>query len=610
MSRRAAAKGASVRSFRTKLLVAMMLVVGAMTVLGLFLAQRKVQIEATFDLQQDFRNELATVHGVQEVRRAALAERCGLLVERPRLHAALEDNALDLLYPSARDELRDVVQGGDSGAPLNARFYRFLDQTGAVMSPPNDAEVGQLNAEEEAQVALHGLPDDQQIGYLVRDRGDTSAVDEIIAMPINSTETGEVIAALVFGFKPVEFGAEHTASDIKSGIWLEGQLHLPGVTQTDRNILGAHLERLIAGQRGVAQVSNLQGSELETRAPTNDPRDSSAEVRIGGVPHLLFSRQLNPGSMFPPAYEVAVYSLAEAIARQQQIRWHVLIAGSALLLIGLIASHLLSSRLSAPVERLAVTSEQNREQRARAEAALESTSVELQRSARFSADASHQLKTPVTVLRAGIEELLARDDFSPEVYHELSALLHHTYRITSVIDDLLLLSRMDAGRLQIQFDTVNLSQLLAEWIDDLSALPDEFELKVDTNFPAGLHVFGEKRYITLIVQNLLENARKYNRPNGQICVAVEEDGDFAVLTVENTGKPIPPAARQHIFERFHRGGMGENVPGHGLGLNLARELARLHGGDLRLIRSDEEWTEFEVRFRLARSAVLAAAQPA
>jgi signal transduction histidine kinase len=64
--------------------------------------------------------------------------------------------------------------------------------------------------------------------------------------------------------------------------------------------------------------------------------------------------------------------------------------------------------------------------------------------------------------------------------------------------------------------------------------------------------------------------------------------------------------REHIFERFHRGSVGENVPGHGLGLNLARELARLHGGDLQLVRSDEAWTEFEARFRLATPTLAAA----
>ena len=225
--------------------------------------------------------------------------------------------------------------------------------------------------------------------------------------------------------------------------------------------------------------------------------------------------------------------------------------------------------------------------------------MELQRSARFSADASHQLKTPVTVLRAGIEELLAREDLAPEVYHELSALLHQTYRITGVVDDLLLLSRMDAGRLQVEFEEVNLSQLLEEWIDDISALPDELHVKIETNFPANLLVSGERRYITLIVQNLLENALKYNIPNGDICVAAKEQGEFVVLTVENTGSAIPPSAREHIFERFHRGAIGENIAGHGLGLNLARELARLQGGEVRLVRSDLKGTEFEVRFRKA-----------
>ena len=562
----------------------MMLVVVALTALGLFLAQRKVQIEAQLDLEQDFRNELATLHGVQEMRHAALAERCRALVQRPRIHAALEDNALDLLYPSAQDELRDIIQTEGPASPeapargLSARFYRFLDSKGAVISPDDVKNVGPLKPEEEAQLALKGLPDSQQLGYIARDSG-SRAVDEIIAMPITSTETGAVIAALVFGFKPVEIGT-HTDTEIKSGVWVNGRLDLPALPEAEQVALARQLGQIVASPRG---------------------SQSSFDVEIGGVSHLLFYKQLNPGSAFPPAYEVAIYSLANANARQQQIRQHVLLAGAGLFVIGLIASHLVSRRLSAPVEALVVTSERDRTQRQRAEAALESTSVELQRSARFSADASHQLKTPVTVLRAGLEELLARDDFPPEVYDGISALLHQTYRITSVIDDLLLLSRMDAGRLQIQFGTVDLSELIEEWLDDLGALPDEFELEVKTNFPPGLHVFGEKRYITLIVQNLLENARKYNRSSGKICVAVEEQGKFAVLTVENTGKPIPPAAGRHIFERFHRGDVGENVPGHGLGLNLARELARLHGGDLRLTRSDEEGTEFEVRFRLAPS---------
>ena len=110
------------------------------------------------------------------------------------------------------------------------------------------------------------------------------------------------------------------------------------------------------------------------------------------------------------------------------------------------------------------------------------------------------------------------------------------------------------------------------------------------------------------MQNLLENARKYNVPGGKICVYAREDRAMSSSLASRTrlGRFRPPRS-EHIFERFHRGGVGENVPGHGLGLNLARELARLHGGELRLVRSDEEWTEFEVRFRAAKTPVAAVA---
>lgn len=554
----------------------MMLIVGVITALGLYLAQRKVAVETRRELLRDFQDELAALHGRQEIRHAALAERGKALVVRPRIHAALEDNALDLLYPTARDELRDVLvknQGEPLQHALNARFYRFLDGKGALIAPPAGSQAGGIPANEERRLSLPAAPVRPQFGYFLRDDSLGESVDEVLALPIQSTETGAVVAALVLGFEPLEFGRNR--SGIMSGLWVGGRLHLPGLSPAEGAALDREVNRLLAPATG---------------------QQKSTETIVGGVPHLLFVKQLNPGSLFPPAYEVALYSLAEATTRRRQILWYVLLAGLGLLALGLGASHLLSRRLSQPVEVLAVTSEQNRAQRERAEAALETTSQELKRSTRFSADASHQLKTPVTVLRAGIEELLGRDEFQSEVYDHLSQLLHQTYRITGVVDDLLLLSRMDAGRLEIQFDAVNLSQLLEEWVEDFGALPNELDIELDTNFPPNLHVAGEKRYISLIVQNLLENARKYNVRGGDICVAAERDGDYVKLNVRNTGPMIPPESREQIFERFQRGPNGENVPGHGLGLNLARELAHLLGGDLRLVRSDAEGTEFEVRF--------------
>jgi signal transduction histidine kinase len=539
-------------------------------------------------LQRDFQSDLTALHNVEELRYAALAERCRTLVEKPRIHAALEDNALDLLYPSAKDELRDIMQDEKnpqpdqiSGVP-HARFYRFLDRTGALLPPPNPAEVGQLRPDEEAQLALKPLPQTPQVGYLLRGAGTAEeTIDEIIALPITSSESNEVIAALVIGFKPLEVVQKRGADEMKSGIWVNGWLHLPALQESARAAVDREMTHLLAEWN---------------RA------ERSSRIDVEGDPHLLFFKRLNPESAFPAVYEVCVYPLKTAIARQHRLRWQVLSAGAILLLVGFTASHFIAKRLSEPVAKLASDSEENRVRRQRVEAALASTHEELERSTRFSADASHQLKTPVTVLRAGVEELLRRENLEPAMYDELSALHHQTYRLTGVIDDLLLLSRMDAGHLKIEFSPVNLSQLIEEWLDDLNALPDPLGLEVKTHLPPSLSISGEGRYTSLILQNLIENARKYNRPGGGIHISARAENGWIYLTVGNTGRPIPPEMQPFIFERFSRGANGEKIAGHGLGLNLARELVRLHGGELNLVSSDREWTEFEVRFRPAENA--------
>jgi signal transduction histidine kinase len=572
--------------FRAKLFLALMFVVSGLTAAGLYLAERNAATDMQRDLQRDFQAELAELHSVEELRHSALAERCRILAQNPRIHAALEDNALDLLYPTAKDELRDVMAAEPGSTPgakpggLHASFYRFLDGNGAVLPPTNPLDVGPLTAEEEARLSLKPLPEKQQVGYIRRKaEAGREVIDEVIALPIHSSETNEVIAALVVGFEPVPLAGNRPGEELKSGIWVNGWLHMPALPEPARASINPVLARALA-------------------APESEAR--SSHVQIEGAPHLLFYKRLNPGSAFPPAFEVCIYSLQKALARQRLLRWQIVGAGAALLILGFVASHFIAKRLSKPVEQMAVDSEENRARRKRVEAALVSTHEELERSTRFSADASHQLKTPVTVLRAGLEGLLHRDNFPPEVYEELNALHHQTYRLTAVIDDLLLLSRMDAGRLQIEFNPVNLTELIEGWLEDLTALPDPLDLEIKTKVPRGLYIAGEKRYASLILQNLLENARKYNHPGGSIRLSARTDDGWAVLRVGNSGPTIPPEMQDQIFERFSRGTNGMNVAGHGLGLNLAWELVRLHGGELRLVSSIEKWTEFEVRLRLAQ----------
>ena len=128
-------------SFRAKLLLAMMLVVSALTILGVYLAQKNVAATTQRDLKQSFEAELSWLNRVQQLRNAALQDRCQKLATKPRIHAALEDNALELLYPSAKDELRDLMEAEQQPAEqeagsLHAKFYRFLNIDGTVLPPP------------------------------------------------------------------------------------------------------------------------------------------------------------------------------------------------------------------------------------------------------------------------------------------------------------------------------------------------------------------------------------------------------------------------------------------------------------------------------------------
>jgi signal transduction histidine kinase len=577
----AAKSGAA--SFRTKLTVTIMLIVAVLTAFGLYLAQRHVAEEARRDLDQDFQAQLRSLHELQNLRNRAVTDRCRVLVLKPRIHAALEDNALDLLYPSARDELRDLMGGDDSdteggGRIVHARFCRFLDQTGAVLRPPEPATVGELDPQAESALSLKTLPESQQIGYIFHTTQAGEVVDEIVAAPIFSSESGEIISALVVGFKPLELPADRNHSRLTSGLLVAGRLHISSLSAQDERNLADEIRRTIADGNSLA--GNFQ-------------------TRLGAIPYLLFYNQVNRESLYPAAYEVCIYPLVRYQQWRRRLLWQIGIAGFALLVAGSIASRLIAQRLAVPVANLEAVSEQDRAERRRAEAALETTSEELERTARYSADASHQLKSPVTILRAGLEGLLNRKDFAEEVYDELSNLLHQTYRLTGVIDDLLLLARMDAGRLKLECQPVNLRELIDEWLDDFSAIPDGPDIKTEEQLPADLYVAGERRYTSLIVQNLLENARKYNRSGGRIEISARNDNGSVHLIIGNTGRPIPKQMRHDLFERFRRGTHHQEVSGHGLGLNLARELARLHGGNLRLIKSENDWTEFEVRFRSA-----------
>lgn len=209
---------------------------------------------------------------------------------------------------------------------------------------------------------------------------------------------------------------------------------------------------------------------------------------------------------------------------------------------------------------------------------------------RFTADASHELKTPLALIAAGIEELLRRRDLPPEVVAALGSLLDDNRRLAAVCQDLLVLARADAGRLALDRQPHDLRALVEAAVEDARILGEGRGIHFELKLPPHAEEFVDARYLTRILLNLLSNAVKYNHERGRVDVQLVAEKDEWVIEIANTGSGIAPEHQPKLFERFFRVDHSAAAPGHGLGLSLSRELARAHGGDLVLAASDASCT--------------------
>ncbi len=228
-------------------------------------------------------------------------------------------------------------------------------------------------------------------------------------------------------------------------------------------------------------------------------------------------------------------------------------------------------------------------------AMLDRLDASFRQAVRFSADASHELKTPLTVLRSSIEDLMGSPTLAPDDLAAVSALLEQTHRLTGITESLLLLSRADTGRLQLDFTSCDVAEIITGCADDALIMAEPRDVTIEKEVPAKLIATVDPRRLGQILLNLLDNAVKYNRPGGAIRVSAATNGEQLTFTVANTGPGIPVDHLPQLFERFFRSNAHPDTPGQGLGLSLARELARAHGGDLELVKSDAEWTVFTLR---------------
>lgn len=202
-----------------------------------------------------------------------------------------------------------------------------------------------------------------------------------------------------------------------------------------------------------------------------------------------------------------------------------------------------------------------------------------QQASRFSSDAAHELKTPLTILQGRIEQALNRSN-STALQVELMGLQDEVGRLVDITRKLLLLSNADAGALKLQRSAIDMSRLLDELASDAQMLLNGQTL--ECNIERRLFFKGDKVLLQQLMNNLINNAVRYCRPGGKIKLTARALHGGIEIVLANSSRSIDDAERVRFFDRFYRGEASHNrkIEGSGLGLSLSREIALAHGGDL------------------------------
>ena len=205
-----------------------------------------------------------------------------------------------------------------------------------------------------------------------------------------------------------------------------------------------------------------------------------------------------------------------------------------------------------------------------------------EQASRFSADAAHELRTPLTILQGRLEQAIRKPELHG-IHADLADMMEELQRLAAITRKLLLLSQADAGQLALNPTGVDLTALLDALVADarmLVANPHQ----VTSDVEPGLIVRADRLLLQQLLNNLISNAVRYCRPGGTIEVTGHRGAKAFEVTIANACDPIPAADRTRLFDRFYRLDPTRNrrSEGTGLGLSLAREIARAHGGDLTL----------------------------
>ena len=213
----------------------------------------------------------------------------------------------------------------------------------------------------------------------------------------------------------------------------------------------------------------------------------------------------------------------------------------------------------------------------------------------FVSNVSHELKTPIAVLKGVIETLEAEED-EKNKRKFLSMALKRINQMDSLVNDLLILARLEAQEYKVIKTEIYLKRLVNHIFEDISYIAKEKSVKLINNVPENLKIYGDENKLSILLKNLVENAVKYNKEKGLVEVNGYKDREYTVIEVKDTGIGIPSKSLPLIFERFYRvdKSRSRSVGGTGLGLSIVKHITEAHNGKIEVESKVNKGTKFKI----------------
>jgi heavy metal sensor kinase len=364
------------------------------------------------------------------------------------------------------------------------------------------------------------------------------------------------------------------------------------------------------------QVLNRQGFALRTLAVRELPKEFGAKDAYRLLSYLVVDRFLATPHTFILQVAVPMTFLEATLASLLRL---LLIAESLMLLGATLLGLIFSRRALAPVtaiiekaqglspsnlservpvpavdDELKTLSETLNELLARLQKAFESQE-------RFVADASHELKTPLAILRGELDVLKLRERSPAEVAEFLSSAGQELNSLSGIVENLLLLARIDAGAGSLAMSRVRLDEVALDVVSKLGRRAKELKIDIRVKLEegaGGFEVPGDAGLLKSMVQNLVENALKFSPEGGSIGVKLGETADSVEFVVSDSGPGISPEDLAHVFERFYRAeSTKQKAPGAGLGLAIVQRIVTAHGGKIDVESAPGQGASFRVRIK-------------